>query len=172
MTNEEAKSYLIGIAEGQKGAFPSFVSAVSGRVRYIADGILHDSSLSDDVLSIVIEQIWKKAPLLARFKSPLGYINTIAYNAAIDLLRRRKELPLREATANAAFADVSAEKLDVLRALEKLNAEERTVLLCIASAGYSLSECARLTGMTKKMVFTRYRRAKEKFKKFYGEAEE
>ena len=166
MTNEKAKSYLLGIAEGEKGALSGFVSTVSGRVRYIADGILHDSSLADDVLSIVIERVWQKAPLLARLKNPLGYINTIAYNSAIDLLRRRKELPLRESAA-----DASAEKLDVLRALEKLDAEERTVLLCIASAGYSLSECARLTGMTKKMCFTRYRRAKQKFKKFYGEAE-
>ena len=171
MTHEKAKSYLLGIAEGEKGALLGFVSTVSGRVRYIADGILHDSSLADDVLSIVIERVWQKAPLLARLKNPLGYINTIAYNSAIDLLRRRKELPLRESAASAAFADASAEKLDVLRALEKLDAEERTVLLCIASAGYSLSECARLTGMTKKMCFTRYRRAKQKFKKFYGEAE-
>lgn len=79
MTNEKAKSYLLGIAEGEKGALSGFVSTVSGRVRYIADGILHDSSLADDVLSIVIERVWQKAPLLARLKNPLGYINTIAY---------------------------------------------------------------------------------------------
>ena len=60
MTNEKAKSYLLGIAEGEKGALSGFVSTVSGRVRYIADGILHDSSLADDVLSIVIERVWQK----------------------------------------------------------------------------------------------------------------
>lgn len=170
MTNEAARQCLKNIAAGKAGELELFVGAISGRVVFLAEEILHDGFAADDVLSHVIEQVWRKARLLAGMKKPLGYINTIAYNFSIDLLRKRRELSLNEKLAADSFAAESEQRADVVRALENLDEEEREILLYVAAAGYSLSECARLTGMTKKMCFTRYRRAKEKFRQFYGEA--
>ena len=164
MMDEILLHYLKQAAENDKDAFSEFAKSISKRVLSIAYGITGDRMYAEDVLNIVLLRVWENAEKIIKLKKPVGYINTIAYNAALDFKRQAQELPLSDTLTEADY-DL-AQKIDIDTALERLSADEREIVLYHVHARFSFRKIALATGCTKKAVYLKYKKAVEKLKEF------
>ena len=161
--NDTLTEYLKQAAEGDQDAFTKFAKAVAGRILSIATRVSGDSHYAEDVLNIVLLKIWENLGKVAKLKKPIGYVNTIAYNAAIDFKRKAiRELPLCE-TIPAPAPDAEL-RMDVEAALGRLTGEEREIVLYHVHANLSFRKIADLLGISKKAVYLRYKKAAGKMR--------
>lgn len=58
-----------------------------------ANRVLHNVFQAEEILYDVLLIIWEKSSQLKKLKNLLGYILTIAFNRAIDIKRKIKEIP-------------------------------------------------------------------------------
>jgi len=163
--NEFLTQYLKQAAEGDKDAFSEFAKNVSKRILAVAYRVTGDSVYAEDVLSIVLVKVWEKLGKIAALKNPVGYVNTMAYNAAIDFKRRQRELPLWDALADAEAVEPEL-KMDLETALFGLTPEEREIVLYHVHAKLSFRKIAILMNSTKKAVYLRYKKAIGKMREF------
>lgn len=165
MDNQEAKTLLKDIAHGDKNALETFLRKISGRVQSIAVRILKDSMLSDDVMAEIMLKVWNNADKLSRLDNPVGYINVMSFNYAVDIKRRQREMPLFD-NVFFSFPDTDV-KLDIQRILEIMPEDQRTVLLLKINGGYNFREIGNILHMTNKAVRIRYENAVKIFKKYF-----
>ncbi len=108
------------------------------------------------------------------FKSSLAtWIYRIAYNAAIDIVRKRKEyIDIYESESlisayleNKDGPDIAAEKnetkRELLRAVDSLKEEYKTAVVLRDIDGYSYEEISEITGVPKGTVKSRVSRGRE-----------
>ena len=148
---------LKSAAEGNKDDFRAFAQLVGKRIMTIAQRVLRDKMYAEDVFNTVLTKVWQNLDKIVKLDNPTGYINTIAYNASIDIARKNKELPLFENLPDSN-KDYDA-KIDVTTALAALSEEERLIVIYNVHAGYSFKKIGELLGLTKKAVYLRYQKA-------------
>jgi len=162
--NVKLLHYLKLSNKGDKQAFTTFAEKISKRVLSISLKIVTDKMHAEDVLNTVLLKVWQNTDKILKLKNPIGYINTIAYNASIDIKRKKAELPLFE---NIAHPAIDRElKMDTQEALSRLDNQEREIVLYQVHAGYSFQKIAGLLGLTKKAVYLRYQKAIKKLKEY------
>ena len=165
--NEKLLHYLKLSNNGDKQAFTLFAEKIGKRILSISLKIVTDKMHAEDVLNTVLLKVWQNTDKILKLKNPIGYINTIAYNASIDIMRKKAELPLFD---NIAYPARDHElKMDTQKALSRLDNQEREIVLYQVHAGYSFQKIAFLLGLTKKAVYLRYQKAITKLKKYYSE---
>lgn len=163
--NETLIFYLKQAAGNDKQAFVRFAEAVGKRILSIAFRITNDKGHSEDVLNIVLLKVWQNIEKVINLKNPIGYINTIAYNTAIDIKRKQRELPLFDSIPNTQNDFDS--NIDMETALSCLSDEEREIVLYHVHAGYSFRKIAGLTNSAKKSVYVKYIKAVKRLKEFF-----
>ena len=161
--NQDTILLLRLTADGDKYAFTRFAENISGRVLAIAFKITGDKMHSEDVLNTVLLKVWQNIEKLIKLEKVIEYINTIAYNAAFDVMRKKQALSLYDDNVPASENDHEA-RIDIKTALNILNEQSRQIVLYHIHAGYSFREIAELMNLTKKVVYTKYIAATKKMK--------
>lgn len=93
----------------------------------------------------------------------LPWVIRVASNLALDDVRRRARLATTR--AEAAYEDrASAERVDLARALRRLSARQREIVLLRHLADYSESEVARMLEISPSAVGTHAQRALKKMR--------
>ncbi len=103
-----------------------------------------DLEESRDLVQEVFLRAWKNWPRVSGMDNPPAWARLVLRNLAIGRWRRRRgrlpSIPL--ADDSAVTSPPSAEHLDVIRALNDLPEQQRTVLMLHAVAGLSVAETA------------------------------
>lgn len=87
----ELNSLISRCALGDRDAFSALYSTTSAKLFGVTLRVLRNRSEAEEVLQEVYIKIWQKADRFAAGGfSPMTWLITIARNAAIDALRRRK----------------------------------------------------------------------------------
>jgi RNA polymerase sigma-70 factor (ECF subfamily) len=112
-----------------------------------------------------------------RWENPRAWLYRVASRLAIDAHRRRKLiewLPLlgNEPDPGPNPEVIVAEQLDVQEALNALPPKYRIPLVLYTCEGYKVREVAEILDLSISAVKMRLCRAREKFRRAYGEGED
>jgi RNA polymerase sigma-70 factor (ECF subfamily) len=163
-TNEE----LLGhIADGNADAFAELWGRLGGPIVAIGRRLLDDAAAAEDAAQETFTTIWRAA---ATFDSERGaalsWIYTIARNAARDVARRRRILPVGEVPEERDTGpqpdEVAAQEMTrfgIHAAVAGLGAKERQVIELAYYEGLSQSEIANRLATPLGTVKTRTRNA-------------
>jgi RNA polymerase sigma-70 factor (ECF subfamily) len=158
---------IADVAEGDRGAFDELHRRYARSVLGIALRRIGDRGRAEDATQETFASIWRSA---GRFDPSRGeatsWLYTVARNAIVDGLRRRREPPVDEAPdlpAPEPGPDAEAESgwvaWRVHRALQSLPDQERTLVELAYWSGMSQSEIAEYLDMPLGTVKTRTRSA-------------
>jgi RNA polymerase sigma-70 factor, ECF subfamily len=159
---------------GDQEAFAAVIRYYDPGLRALAFRLLGDRDLMDDVLQDAYVKAFKGLPRF-RLESKLGtWLYRIAYNAAMDELRRARrgeELPLEAELPgpNGDPGDVVAARNDLARALAALPPEERAAVLLVDAQGFDYRESAQILGIPQGTVASRLNRARASLRTALGQ---
>ncbi len=143
-----------------------------------ADGVyrfilknLRDKDKAKDVVQDTFEKLWINVANV-NFQKAKSYIFTTAYHTMIDGIRKDKRMvnfeqadPSQNSTSRS-YSDVG----EILnKAIEKLPADQKSVLLLRDYEGYSYDEIAEITGLSEAQVKVYIYRARVFLKEYIGD---
>jgi RNA polymerase sigma factor (sigma-70 family) len=141
-----------------------------------AAGLLRDSAAAEDVTATAFERAYRKRRRFdPRRGSPRAWLFGIARNAALDELRRRARQrrltadPADETSPAEASSHVSAERLALREALQRLDPRERELIALRYFSGLSLAEVGAVLGISESNAGTRLHRTITKLRAEVGE---
>lgn len=148
-------------------AFDALFSECAADVHAYAISLLGDRSAAEDVTALAFERLYRsRARLDANRGTPRAWLFSIARNAALDELRRRRrrpELELEEGLAGELPAGDPLERLarraTVRDALVALPLRERELVLLKFHGQLTNGELARALGISESNAGTRLHRA-------------
>ena len=158
--NEMLLHYLKNASKGDREAFTSFAENIAKRVLTIAFRVLKDKMYAEDVLNETLIKIWQNLDKIINLKKPIGYINAIAYNLALDFWRKKTPSPIHD-NMPAKTADTDL-KLDIDTAFAKLEPLDREIVSLHLEMGYSLKQVAGFCNLTEKATYYKYSTALKK----------
>jgi RNA polymerase sigma-70 factor (ECF subfamily) len=140
----------------QTAEFEDLYRGSAGAIFAFVAGMLRDRSAAEEVTAIAFERGFRaRATFDPRRGHPRGWMFGIARNAALDELRRRgrlAELPPepedRTAPGPPELAEASARREVVLRALDRLEPNERELIALRFDAGLSHAEIGEVLDVT------------------------
>jgi RNA polymerase sigma-70 factor (ECF subfamily) len=140
-------------------------------LRRYARGLAHDPARADDLVQDTLERAWGRFPSWQGRGAVRAWMFGIMHNLYVDLLRRQSGSPedgsgdgeLPDGSARTSPAD-GLELRDVERALQRLPAEHREVLLLVAVEELSYKEIAAAIGLPIGTVMSRLSRARERLR--------
>jgi len=128
LTTAELAWLLASVAKRDQAAFERLYAATRAKLYGVVFRILRRQDIAEEVLQEAYVRIWRNAekfdPSMA---SPVTWMIAIARNRAIDIVRKKTEIPLDD--ENQAM-DVASEEPDPL-ARRELNEELQRLLACI-----------------------------------------
>lgn len=143
----------------------SFNRAVERELPYLrryARGLTRAPDAADDLVQDCIARAldcrsdWRGGSMRA-------WLYRIMYSTFIDQIRRAKlraTEPLKDGQDERVAPFMTAELLDAWKAIDRLPAEQRAVLLLVAVEGQSYREAAKITGVPVGTVMSRLARAR------------
>ena len=139
-------------------------------LRRYARALLHDKHAADDLVQDCLERTVARWRQRRDESDTRKWVFAILHNLAMDHLRRIRpragDIPLDAAEDTAlAVAPTQEDQLrygDVLRALDQLPEEQRSVVLLISVEDMSYEEAAKVLGIPAGTVTSRLARAREK----------
>ena len=151
-------------------------SAIDMHAAYIyrlALSIVHDPSLADDVVQETMIRAWRWAPIGPDGDMPRAWLARVARNAAIGILRRRREelygsdaIPEKESSFTPARTVEGRAALDQLReALAALEEADRSLIVLREIEGMTYEEIAETMELPLSTVKTRLFRARQQLKR-------
>lgn len=117
---------------------------------------LKDSHRADDIVQDTYEKLWRCVTEI-EYAVVKSWLFTSAYNRMIDVIRKDSRLvDVENYDESSLYADESGSDLNELlhRALERLPAAQRSVILLRDYEGYSYHEIADITGLSEAQVKT------------------
>ena len=128
LTPAELVWLLAAVAKGDRAAFERLYAATRAKLYGVVLRILRRADLADEVIQETYIKIWTSAgqynPAIA---TPITWMVSIARNRAIDLIRKKSEVPIEE---ESDAMDVAAETPDPLAARE-FSEELKRLLACM-----------------------------------------
>jgi len=151
-------------------------NAIDRHAAYIyrlALSIVHDRSLADDVVQETMIRAWRWAPIEPDGNMPRAWLARVARNAAIGILRRRREelygsdaIPEKESNFTPARTVEGRAALDQLRgALSALDEADRALIVLREIEGMTYEEIAETMELPLSTVKTRLFRARQQLKR-------
>ena len=139
----------------------------------LALSIVHDRALADDVVQETMIRAWRWAPIAPDGEVPRAWLARVARNAAIGILRRRREelygsdaIPEKESAVTPARTVEGRAALDQLRgALSALDESDRALIVLREIEGLSYEEIAETMELPLSTVKTRLFRARQQLKR-------
>jgi RNA polymerase sigma-70 factor (ECF subfamily) len=138
--------------------------------------LVGDDTRAEELAQDVFVKAYRALPRLPADANRRAWIYRIATNTAYDHLRQRRLiqwLPLLEhdnpSFAHSGSEDQTGEQEAVQQALAQLPPDYRVPLILYCMEGYSIKEIGEIMGISEGAAKTRLCRAREKFRKVYGE---
>lgn len=166
---------IMNIARGDRDALAEVYLQHKGAVYAFAMSILRQAHTAEDVMQETFLQLWNAAgTYVPRGQSALPWLLGITKNTALKHLRaaQRSGIPMEELPQSAHSPDpfLAVENRIVTQAvMEKLNAEERQIVVLHAVAGMKHREIADLLEKPISTILNKYRRALKKLENYLGE---
>ena len=146
------------------------IVACIGSLRRYARGLTGHPERADDLVQDTLERAWRKLSLWRRHGEVRAWMFGIMHNLFIDRLRSERSRPedsagddLPEVAQRATQPD-RLELRDLERALQRLSAEHREVLLLVGLEDLSYQEVAGVVGVPIGTVMSRLSRARERLR--------
>lgn len=138
------------------------------RLRRYARALVGERAGADDLVQDTLERAWSKLHLYRRGTDLRAWLFTVMHNVHVNRLRSARPTdPLDEAMPELAQRAPQADALlvrDLDRAIARLPADQRAVLLLVTLEEMSYEEVARTLGIPIGTVMSRLSRAREKLR--------
>ena len=156
---------------GDEDAFADLVRRAAPAAIAAARRVTGDAALAEDAAQEAFLRAYRSLSRYERRSSFSAWVRTIAVNAAIDIVRRRRpESPVEDRAAPGGV-ERRQEDLDLLRrALAALPAMDREILLARELEGIGDAAIARRLGLTVTGVRVRVHRARRRLRERFKEA--
>ena len=147
----------------------ALVACIPSLRRY-ARGLTGDRGRADDLVQDTLERAWAGLSIWQRRGELRAWMFGIMHNQFVDRLRAaasRPEVATGDATPEPAQRPMQADRLEVRdleRALQRLPAEQREVLLLVGVEALSYQEVARVCGVPLGTVMSRLSRARARLR--------
>ncbi len=170
--------------EGDQAAFRLLIEKYQSKVFSIIHGVLRNRNDVEDIAQQVFTKVWFALKGFDFRSSLVTWLYKITVNECYDYLRKQKvrkltyESDLSEDEArrvgdvedirqsgSQAVDNTMAERQYVMRLMERLSEEERTLLMMKEVDGYSVEELAAMNGMNENTVKVKLFRARQKLMK-------
>ena len=173
----EIERLLASAAAGDEVAFASIVGAHHEDMRRVCVVVIGSEEIADDAVEAAWSKAWAK---LGSVRDPArlrAWLVSIAINEARQLVRSRARRAMVEITVGQ-LDDVTTEdsassaigRIDLRRALAKLDADDRALLAMRYVAGFDATELAYATGRTPSGTRARLARLLDRLEKELGDA--
>ena len=139
---------------GDELAFARLVAAYHEDMRRVCSFITRDDALADDAVQSAWAVVWKRIGSIRQPERIRPWLVSIAVNQARDLLRKRKRRAEVEMLANAQAVgggvdpSTGVDSLDLLRAMDLLEPEDRALIAMRYVVGFDASEIAVTIGLS------------------------
>jgi RNA polymerase sigma-70 factor (ECF subfamily) len=138
------------------------------RLRRYARALVGDRASADDLVQDTLERAWAKLHLYRRGTDLRAWLFTVMHNVHVNKVRSARptdplEDEMPELAQRAAQGDALVVR-DLDRAIARLPAEQRTVLLLVTLEEMSYDQVARALGIPIGTVMSRLSRAREKLR--------
>ncbi len=171
--------YLVReVVEGSISAFEELVTRYQHKLYGFALSIVHDHAIAQDVVQESFIRLYKTIDRIDTTKKFSSYFYTIARNAAISLLRqRRQHVPLdviKDVPSGHLVDDQYMEqekKAWIRAALRRLDAKYHNVISLYYFEDLSYEEISRKLRLPVNTIRTHLRRAKEALEEVLGSYE-
>lgn len=138
------------------------------RLRRYARALVGDKASADDLVQDTLERAWAKLHLYRRGTDLRAWLFTVMHNVHVNKLRSARSTdPLEEEMPELAQRAAQGDALlmrDLERAVARLPAEQRAVLLLVTLEEMSYEQVARTLGIPIGTVMSRLSRAREKLR--------
>lgn len=138
------------------------------RLRRYARALVGDRASADDLVQDTLERAWTKLHLYRRGTDLRAWLFTVMHNVHVNRVRAaRLNDPLDDEMPELAQRGTQADALlvrDLDRAIARLPADQRAVLLLVTLEEMSYDEVARTLGIPIGTVMSRLSRAREKLR--------
>lgn len=165
---EQLNNLVAAVAEGYADCLDGIYLAAGGQMFAVAQSIVRDRALAEDVVHDSLIKIAKYAHKFKKGTSALGWIMTIVRNTALDIARKRKWQVSLDEIYSLASSDYLPEKRDYAIALEcaisKLNDTEKKVIYCRYYLDMTVRDTAAQLNMSKSAVQRTQQNAENKIK--------
>jgi RNA polymerase sigma factor (sigma-70 family) len=131
---------------------------------------LKNSDKAKDIIQDTFEKLWLNVGNV-NFQKAKSYIYTTAYHTMIDSIRREKRMINMELSDSAEFSTFRSysDVGEVLnKAIDKLPADQKSVILLRDYEGYTYDEIAEITGLNESQVKVYIYRARVFLKEYIG----
>jgi RNA polymerase sigma-70 factor (ECF subfamily) len=139
------------------------------RLRRYARALVGERAGADDLVQDTLERAWSKLHLYRRGTDLRAWLFTVMHNVHVNKLRAARPTdPLDEAMPELAQRAAQADALlvrDLDRAIARLPADQRAVLLLVTLEEMSYEEVARTLGIPIGTVMSRLSRARDKLRR-------
>lgn len=140
-----------------------------GVYRFILKNI-RDKDKADDIVQDTFMKMWDKVGTIT-FEKAKSYLFTAAYHTMIDYIRREKRVVSIDETTTSILATENefSDLNEVLnKAVERLPAIQKTVILLRDYEGYSYKEIGEITGLNEAQDKVYIYRARHTLKEYIG----
>ncbi len=138
------------------------------RLRRYARALVGDRAGADDLVQDTLERAWTKLHLYRRGTDLRAWLFTVMHNVHVNKLRAARPTdPLEEGMPELAQRAPQSDALlvrDLDRAIARLPADQRAVLLLVTLEEMSYEDVARTLGIPIGTVMSRLSRAREKLR--------
>ena len=138
------------------------------RLRRYARALVGDRSTADDLVQDTLERAWAKLHLYRRGTDLRAWLFTVMHNVHVNRIRATRPTdPLEDEMPELAEVQRQPDALlirDLDRAIARLPADQRAVLLLVTLEEMSYEEVARTLGIPIGTVMSRLSRAREKLR--------
>jgi len=171
MVKQDVEACIHAVKSGDTQAFEYIVDTYQKPIYKYIRYIVYNQWDSDDILQDVFIKIFTHLHTYKEGGNFEGWIYKIAYNQAINVLRKKKKNPVLDMTKMAEVAHFDEDKeelsLEVSKALQRLTAEERTLIFLRVHEDLSYKEISLILNKKEASLRKKYERAKHKFIKYY-----
>jgi RNA polymerase sigma factor (sigma-70 family) len=138
------------------------------RLRRYARALVGDRTTADDLVQDTLERAWAKLHLYRRGTDLRAWLFTVMHNVHVNRIRATRPVdPLEDDMPELAQPQREPDALlvrDLDRAIARLPADQRAVLLLVTLEEMSYEEVARTLGIPIGTVMSRLSRAREKLR--------
>jgi RNA polymerase sigma-70 factor, ECF subfamily len=164
-----AEDLLVAAAHGDEPAFSALVGRIRPQVLRVAQGVVRDPSMAEEVTQEVLTEVWLKADRFDPERGNVGgWVSTLARRRAVDRVRseqagrnrddrvaRRDQE--RDVDVVAEEVEVRLEHWQVRQALAELSERQREAIELAYFSGYTYRDVARVLGIPEGTAKSRLR---------------
>lgn len=152
------------IRTGDQAAFAAVYEAYKRPVYTLLRHMLPPSQAEDVMQDVFLSLL--RTPPKEGIRNPKAWLYRMAHNRAVDVLRKGESLPLQEEipAQGLPFEPLAAQRLDLSRAMQTLNEEERALLSLRFTAMLTLRESASVMGLSLPTASRRQQQALKKLR--------